>query len=212
MVCLRDRNLCERIPPVIRGTLCKLNVLPQKVAMEISTALPADASAQRIVRHFQAEGFAGITEALIVRIRLKKGDQMVVDAAFDLALERDTVPPVRDFFEIRPYGFYSEIRSFSDARAVFASDFGVGLLRETPAVYFDAAPVVRDDAMASGTKYDAMLKLSDNIGGYAVAILLNDPTSSFFEYLGTHLGNDWQKIMGNFGAAATSLALDVDLI
>lgn len=180
--------------------------------MDTTTTLPADASAQRIVRHFQSEGFPGITEALIVRIRLKKGDQQEIDSAFDRALEREATPPVRDYFEIRPYGFFSEIRNFAAARSAFQGDLGLGLLRELPSVFFDAAPVVVDDALASGTKYDAMIKLGDNVGGYAVGILLNDPTATFFDYLGTHLGNDWQKIMGNFGSAASSLALDVDLI
>ena len=66
--------------------------------------------------------------------------------------------------------------------------------------------------LATGTKYDAMLKLRDNAGGYAMAILLNDPNSSFFEYLGTHRAYDWQQIMGDFGAAATAFALDADLL
>jgi hypothetical protein len=45
-----------------------------------------------------------------------------------------------------------------------------------------------------------------------MAILLNDPNSSFFEYLGTHRAYDWQQIMGDFGAAATAFAQDADLL
>jgi hypothetical protein len=172
--------------------------------MSRSLSLPADATAERIVRHFQAVGFPGITEALLVRVRLLKSDRQVVEAAFDLAMERESTPPVREFFEVRPYGFYSEIRVFSDAKAAFGADFGNALRIELPRIYFDAAPVVVDDALATGTKYDAMLKLADTTDGYAVAILLNDPNSSFFEYLGTNGGYDWQKIMGDLGAAATS--------
>ena len=58
-----------------------------------------------------------------------------------------------------------------------------------------------------------MIKLRDNINGEAFAILLNDPDSSFFEYLGTHLGNDWQKIIGDFGstAAAFGAAAGIEL-
>lgn len=180
--------------------------------MAITIKLPADATAERIVRHFQSVGFPGITEALLVRIRLKKGDRLEVDAAFDLALEREVTPPMHEFFEIRPYGFYSEIRGFSDAKTAFTSDFGRGLRTEMPRIYFDPAPVVVDDALATGTKYDAMLKLSVNLDGYAVGILLNDPNSSFFEYLGAHSGYDWQKITGSLGAAATSFVPDVDLL
>jgi hypothetical protein len=168
--------------------------------------------AERIVRHFQTEGFPNVTEALLVRIQLRKGDRLEVDAAFDLALEREVAPPLQEFFEIRPYGFYSEIRPFEAAKTAFAGDFGRGLRVEVPSVYFDEAPVVVDDALASGTKYDAMLKLSNNTDGYAVAILLNDPNSSFFEYLDAHSGYDWQKITGTLGAAATSFMSDIDLL
>jgi hypothetical protein len=168
--------------------------------------------AERIVRHFQAVGFPGITEALLVRIQLKKGDRLEVDAAFDLALEREMAPPLNEFFEIRPCGFYSEIRGFTDAKAAFAGDFGRGLRLELPSIFFDAAPVIVDDALATGTKYDAMLKLSANADGAAVAILLNDPNSSFFEYLNAQSGYDWQKITGSLDAAAKSFTADENLL
>lgn len=174
-------------------------------------SLPADATAERFVRHFQAVGFPGITEALLVRIRLKKGDRMEVDAAFDLALERSAAAPMQEFFEIRPYGFYSEIRVFGDAKAAFTGDFGHGLRVELPSIYFDAAPVVADDALATGTKYDAMLKLSDTTDGYAIAVLLNDPNASFFEYLSANSGYNWSEITGSLSAAAKSFVPDVEL-
>ncbi|MDE2418490.1 MAG: hypothetical protein KGN32_11860 [Burkholderiales bacterium] len=180
--------------------------------MTISTSLPADAMAERIVRHFQAEGFPGITEALLVRIQLKKGDRPEIEAAFDKAMDREATPPVHDYFAVRLHGFYSEIRSLGDAKAAFASDFGRSLRIEVPSIYFDDAPVIVDDALATGTKYDAMLKLGNNTLGYAIAILLNDPNSSFFEYLGAHAGYDWQQITGNLGAAATSFAQEEDLL
>ncbi len=179
--------------------------------MSIVKTLPGDVSAERIVRHFQAEGFPGITEALLVRVRLKRGDREEVDAAFDLALERESAPPVHEFFEIRTYGFFSEIRALADAKAAFTSDFGRALRAELPDVYFNKAPVVVDDALATGTKYDAMLKLADNVDGQAVAVLLNDPSSSFFEYLGSHMGYDWQKIVGNLDAAVSALVSGEEL-
>ena len=180
--------------------------------MITTPSLPADATAERIVRHFQGVGFPGITEALLVRIRLKKGDRMQVEAAFEFAQEREVAMPIVDFFEIRPYGFYSETRVFGDAKAVFGEDFGPGLRAELPSIYFDAAPVVADDALATGTKYDAMLKLSDNADGYAIAVLLNDPNSSFFEYLSANSGYDWKEITSSLSAAAQSFVSDVDLI
>lgn len=180
--------------------------------MSITNGLPADAMAERIVRHFQAEGFPGITEALLVRIQLKKGEKMEVDAAFELALEQEAPPPVQEYFEIRLHGFFSEIRTITDARAAFTSDFGRALRFDLPSIYFDDAPVVVDDALATGTKYDAMLKLGDNIGARAVAVLLNDPNSSFFDYLGTQRGYDWHKIMGDLDAAATSFVPEEDLL
>jgi hypothetical protein len=180
--------------------------------MATSNRLPADPTAERIVRHFQAEGFPGITEALLVRVGVKKCDRPAIDAAFDLSVEQEVAPPVRDFFEIRLYGFFSEIRSLEDAKAAFGTDFGRALRVHLPSLYFDAAPVVIDDALATGTKYDAMLKLADNPNGPAVAILLNDPSSSFFEYLGTQTGYDWQKIIGTLGEAATSFVPGEDLL
>ena len=180
--------------------------------MTTSSSLPANSTAEHIVRHFQAEGFPGITEAVLVRIRLKKGDRLEVDAAFDRALARDATPPVQEYFQIQMYGFYSEIRGLLNIKTAFAEDFTSGLRAELPNIYFDAAPVVVNDALANDTKYDAMLKLSDNSGGYAVAVLLNDPTSSFFEYMETHTGLDWQKIMGTLDAAAASFAADDDML
>ncbi|MEO7106875.1 MAG: hypothetical protein ABIZ09_10905 [Rhodoferax sp.] len=178
----------------------------------ILTPLPADATAERVVQHFQAEGFPGITEALLVRMRLKSGDRLVVEAAFERAQELCTAPPIREYFEIQPYGFYSEIRTLIAAKAAFPNDFGNGLAHQLPKVFFDAAPVVVDDALANDTKYDAMLKLSDNSNGYAIAVLLNDPNSSFFEYLETHSGYDWQQIIGTLGAAANTFVSNEDLL
>lgn len=180
--------------------------------MATSSGLPADAMAQRLVRHFQSEGFPGITEALLVRIGVKNDDRATIDAAFDLAAEQDTPPPVRDFFEIRLYGFYSDQRSLGEAKSTFGADFGRALRVHLPSLYFDAAPVVIDDALATGTKYDAMLKLGDNTDGAAVAILLNDPSSSFFEYLGSHTGYDWKTIIGTLEEAATSFMSGDDLL
>ena len=68
----------------------------------ISTPLPADATAERVVRHFQVEGFPGITEALLVRLRLKKGDRLAIDAAFERTQEQGATAPMREYFEIQP--------------------------------------------------------------------------------------------------------------
>ncbi len=179
--------------------------------MKNTSALLFDGAAERIVRHFQAKGFAGISEALIIRIRLKEGDRTEIDTAFEAAMDQEQMPPVQQFFEIHPFGHFSDSRSFAEARAAIHSDFTVGLRVEVPRVFFDPAPVVIDDALASGTKYDVMMKLRDNVDGYAIAILLNDPDSSFLEYLGTHRGNDWQQIMGEFEIAIVSLDSEIDL-
>jgi hypothetical protein len=179
--------------------------------MNSSIAMPANSSAERIIRHFQAAGFPGISEALVIRIRLKKGDRHKVEAAFEKAADLGVAPPVAEYFEIRPYGFYSELRSFAQAKADVQADFSVNLRSRLPSIYFDAAPVIIDDALATGTKYDALIKFSDNMLDYAVAVLLNDPTSSFFEYMDSHRGNDWQKLIGDFGAAAVAFDQEVDL-
>lgn len=179
--------------------------------MSTAPASPGNASAERIVRHFQAKGFPGITEALLIRIGLKHGDKAAVHAAFDLASQLQAPPPVHEFFEIRIYGFYSDIRSLSDAKAAFTADFGTSLRTRLPEVFFKEAPVVVDDAMATGTKYDAMLKLGNNQGDKAIAILLNDPSSSFFEYLDANTGYDWAAITGSLDAAAASFVAGDEL-
>ena len=137
---------------------------------------------------------------------------MEVDAAFEAALDQEEMPPVHQCFEIHPFGHFSDFRSFTEAKSAIQSDFTLGLRIEVPRVFFDPAPVVIDDALASGTKYDVMMKLSDNADGYAFAILLNDPDSSFLDYLESHRGNDWQKIMGEFKTTVMTLDTEIDLL
>lgn len=174
--------------------------------------LQATAAAERIVRHFQAKGFAGISEALIVRIRLKAGDRTEVDAAFEAAHEREASSPVQQYFEIHPFGHFSDFRSFAEAKSAIQSDFTEALRMEVPRLFFDPAPVVIHDVLASGSKYDVLMKITDNIEGYAVGILLNDPDASFLEYIGTNRGKDWQQIMGNFEITAASLVSEINLL
>jgi len=179
--------------------------------MKNTPTLQANEAAERIVQYFQANGFTGISEALVIRIRLKEGDRAEIDAAFEAAHEQEISPPVQQYFEIRPFGHYSNFRSFAEARSAIQSDFTEALRMEIPRVFFDPAPVMIDDAMASGAKYDVLMKITDNIEGYAIGILLNDPDASFLEYIGTHHGDDWQQIMGNFEITTASLASEIEL-
>jgi hypothetical protein len=179
--------------------------------MNNTSTLQADGAAERIVRYFQANGFSGISEALIIRIRQKEGDRAEVEAAFEDAHEQETPPPLQQYFELRPFGHFSDFRSFAEAKTAIQSDFTEALRMEIPRVFFDPAPVVIDDALASGTKYDVLMKITDNVDGYAIGILLNDPDASFLEYIGTHHGNDWKQIMGNFELTTASLAGEINL-
>lgn len=180
--------------------------------MKNTPTMQANEAAERIVRYFQSNGFAGISEALIIRIRLKVGTRHEIEDTFETAHEQGMPPPLQRYFEITPFGHYSDFRSYGEAKAAIRTDFTEALRLDIPKVYFDRAPVLVDDALASGTKYDALLKLRDNDGGYAVGILLNDPDASFMEYIGTHHGDDWQQIMGNLeltsGAMLNEIALD----
>lgn len=180
--------------------------------MKNTSTLQADGAAERIVRYFQANGFAGISEALIIRIRLREGGRAEVDAAFEAAAEQEKAAPVQQYFELYPFGHFSDSRSFAEARSAIQSDFTEALRIEVPRVFFDPAPVVIDDALASGSKYDVLMKLRDNVDGYAIGILLNDPDASFLEYIETHHGNDWQKIMGDFEVTTASLASEINLL
>jgi len=179
--------------------------------MKNTLTLQANEAAERIVRYFQINGFPGISEALIIRIRLKEGDRIDVDAAFEAAHEQEIPPPVQQYFELRPLGHYSDFRSFDEARSAIQTDFTEALRMDVPKVYFDPAPVVIDDAMASGSKYDVLMKITDNVDGCAIVILLNDPDASFLEYIGTRHGDDWQQIMGNFEITTSSMASEIKL-
>ena len=179
--------------------------------MNDSSTLIADSAAEHIVRHFQAQGFPGITEALIIQIRLKGGDRREVEAAFEDAHDQDKAPPVQKYFEIHPYGHFSDFRSFVAAKSAIHSDFTMSLRSDIPRVFFDPAPVVIEDPLASGTKYDVIMKLRDNVDGYAIAILMNDPDASFLDYIGTHYGDDWKKILGELEIASASLGDEIDL-
>ena len=174
-----------------------------------SNILPADTTAERIVRHFQAEGFVGISEALIIRVCLRSPqanghERAAIKAAFRHATDEGRPPPVDEYFEIRPYGHFSSFRSFAEAKTAIRLDFSVALRAELPRIYFEPLPVIVDDALATGTRHDAMIKLCDNVGEFAFAVLVNDPDSSLFEYLGTHHGNDWLAIIGEFQTVAAS--------
>jgi hypothetical protein len=163
------------------------------------------------VRHFQAKGFDGITEALIIQIRSRGADRAEVEAAFEAAQEQDKSPPLQKYFEIHPYGHFSDFRSYDEAMSAFNSDLTQSLRNEFPRVFFDPAPVVIEDSLASGTKYDVIMKLKDNVEGYAIAVLMNDPEASFLDYIGTHHGKDWQEIMGDFEIATASLGDEINL-
>ncbi len=180
--------------------------------MKNTPTLQANEAAERIVRYFQANGFAGISEALIIRIRLKSGYRPDIDEAFEAAHEQELPPPLQKYFEITPFGHHSDLRSFAEAKAAIQTDFTEALRMDIPKVYFDDAPVVIDDAMATGTKYDVLMKIRDNVGAYAIGILLNDPDSSFLEYIGTHHGDDWKKIMGDFEITTASMSAETNLL
>ena len=178
--------------------------------MDSRPVLPANDVAERIVRHFQEAGFKGISEALILRIGLRDGNPKNIDSAFEEALEHDRMPPVQECFEIRAVGHYAATRGFVEAREALRSDFSHSLRIELPKIYFTCAPVLVDDAFATGTKYDAMIKLTDNVDGHAFAILLNDPDASFMDYLGGHHGSEWMVILENLESAATALGPELD--
>lgn len=181
------------------------------IPMNDSFNQTANGAAEHIVRHFQAKGFTDITEALIIQIRSRGADRKEVEAAFEAAHEQDKMPPVLKYFEIHPYGHFSDFRSFEEAKSAINSDLTMSLRSEIPRVFFDPAPVVIEDALASGTKYDVIMKLKDNVEGYAIAVLMNDPDASFLDYIGTHHGKDWQEIMNDFEIATAALGNEIDL-
>ena len=111
-----------------------------QVPMKNTHPLQGNEAAERIVRFFQANGFAGITEALIIRIRLKAGERSEVESAFEEAHEQETTPPVQQYFEVKPFGHFSDFLSFAEAKSAIQSDFTEALRMEVPRVFFYPAP------------------------------------------------------------------------
>lgn len=183
----------------------RMDLMSDKAIQATHDTEAANAAAERIVRHFQGKGFTRITEALILQIHHIAGERTEIDQAFETAQKQGRVPPLSKHFAIHPYGHYSEFRNFDEAKAALGNDFTLSLIYDIPQVFFDPAPVMADDPLATGTKYDVIMKVWDNVDGYAVAILLNDPDASFVDYIGTHPGADWHKIMGELEVASTSL-------
>ncbi len=176
-----------------------------KVSQAMHDTEAANAAAQRIVRHFQSNGFTRITEALILQLHHIGGARAEVDRAFEMAQKQGRMPPLSQYFAIHPYGHYSEFRSFEAAKAALAHDFTLALIYDIPHMFFGQAPLLADDPLATGTKYDVIMKVWDNVADYAIVILLNDPDASFIDYIGTHPGADWHRIMGDFEVASTAL-------
>jgi len=179
--------------------------------METPLAQPAANLAERIVRHFQREGFLGISEALVLRIRLRQGDPVRVKAAFAAAQDSAKAPPVHDWFELHAVDHFSDFRSFAEAKAAIPRDFTPRLRHGLPATFFEPAPVLIDDPLATDTKYDALIKLANASEGEAYAVLLNDPDASFLDYLARDHLTNWEEFMGDFTTTAIAFCLDDDL-
>ena len=121
--------------------------------MKNTPTLQANEAAERIVGYFQANGFAGISEALIIRIRLKGGDRPEIDAAFEEAHEQEISPPVQQYFEIRPFGHYSNFRSFDEAKSAIQSDFTEALRMEIPSDGFQIRCADEDHRQCRWVRY-----------------------------------------------------------
>ena len=112
------------------------------LSMNNTSSQAADVAAEHIVRHFQSKRFTGITEALIIQIRSKGADRAGVDAAFEAAHEQDKEPPEQKYFESHSFGYFSDFRSFDEAKSAISSDLSMSLRSDIPKVFCDPAPVV----------------------------------------------------------------------
>jgi hypothetical protein len=170
------------------------------------TVRPMDGFAQEVVTHFRELGFLGISEAVVLHFKKKMGSREEIEASFHASADADQNPPLAKHFEAQLVGHYSETRSLAEIRSALGNDFTRNLRSEVPRLFFSPPPAYADDPIAAGTKYDAMLKLTDgNEEDGAFLILLNDPDSSFLDRL--KQGDTWDRMTQSFADGMAAFCL-----
>lgn len=138
---------------------------------------------ERLVRHFQNNGFNDVTEAVVLHV---KGSSNLsfeqVSDEFAKADAKKSPIPLSRFFEVRFIECYSDKRTESEIRSQFQQDFEWKLRKNFPELFFEKKNYLFDDK-AEKTKYDIAIRIGrKSPEGVVKVVLLNDPGASFVEY------------------------------
>lgn len=165
--------------------------------------------AERLIRHFQKNGFADVTEAVVLHVRSRNlSTYETVSSAFKDADADGVSIPLSQFFEIRFIECFSESRSEEEIRSQFHADFEPELRRNFPELYFGKTNYLFDQN-AVGTKYDIAIRIGRTNETGAKIVLLNDPGSSFVEFFEKQMKavEEWDDLCSDLRAAVGKIAL-----
>ncbi|MFB0965759.1 MAG: hypothetical protein QMC36_09040 [Patescibacteria group bacterium] len=167
--------------------------------------------AERLIRHFQKNGFVDVTEAVVLHVKARKGvasSYEVVSQEFARASAQGSSVSLSQFFEVRFIESFSQQRSEEEIRNMFHSDFEPELRRNFPELYFGKTNYLFDQN-AVGTKYDIAIRIGRTNESGAKIVLLNDPGSSFVEYFEKQMKavEEWDALCSDLKAAVGKLAL-----
>lgn len=167
--------------------------------------------AERLIRHFQKNGFVDVTEAVVLHVKARKNlaaSYEVVSQEFARAHAQGSSVSLSQFFEVRFIECFSEARTEETIRGQFHADFEPELRRNFPDLYFGKTNYLFDQN-AIGTKYDIAIRIGRTNESGAKIVLLNDPGSSFVEYFEKQMKavEEWDDLCSDLKATVGKLAL-----
>lgn len=165
--------------------------------------------AERLIRHFQKNGFVDVTEAVVLHVKARGfATYEAVNEEFKQADYKGASLPLSQFFEVRFIECFSESRSEEEIRSHFHSDFEPELRRNFPELYFGKTNYLFDQN-ATGTKYDIAIRIGRTSPSGVRIVLLNDPGSSFVEFFEKQMKamEEWEDLCSDLKAAVGRIAL-----
>lgn len=165
--------------------------------------------AERLIRHFQKNGFVDVTEAVVLHVKGRNfATYEAVSEEFARADSKGASLPLSQFFEVRFIECFSESRTEEEIRGQFHSDFEPELRRNFPELYFGKTNYLFDQN-AAGTKYDIAIRIGRTNETGAKIVLLNDPGSSFVEFFERQMKavEEWDDLCSDLKTAVGKIAL-----
>jgi len=167
--------------------------------------------AERLIRHFQKNGFSDVTEAVVLHVKARSGmnsSYEEVNEAFAQASAMGRSVSLSQFFELRFIECFSDTRSEAEIRQNFPTDFEPELRRNFPELYFEKTNYLFDQN-AVGTKYDIAIRIGRTNDTGAKIVLLNDPGNSFVQFFEKQMKamEEWDSLCSDLKAAVGKIAL-----